>query len=181
MDIPDGYSDIPSGKTVSVVTHLQMFERPLTRPERSEASWTLRRVVEPEPASYRALFRRIGENWLWFSRLQLSDEEISAVLGNALHETYVFEAQGREEGLVELDFGNEAECDLSFFGLAPTMIGRGAGRWMMNRALEMAWSHPIRRFRLQTCPSTTPARWTSTSGPASRRTAGRSKLPMIHG
>ena len=39
MDIPDGYSDIPSGKTVSVVTHLQMFQRPPDRAERSEASW----------------------------------------------------------------------------------------------------------------------------------------------
>lgn len=151
MVIPDGYSDIPSGKTVSVVTHLQMFERPATRPERSEPSWALRRVVAPEPASYRALFRRIGENWLWFSRLQLSDEEINAVLGDALHETYVFEAQGQEEGLLELDFATEGECELSFFGLTPPMIGLGAGRWMMNRALAMAWGRPIHRMWVHTC------------------------------
>ena len=157
MDVPDGYSDIPSGKTVSVVTHLQMFQRPPMRSEHPEASWALRRVEAVDPDWYRSLFRRIGEDWLWFSRLQLSDEEICAVLGNALHETYVFEAQGREEGLMELDFGNEAECDLSFFGLAPTMIGVGAGRWMMNRALEMAWSRPIRRLRLQTCSLDHPA------------------------
>ena len=27
MNIPDGYSDIPSGKTVAVVTHLQMLQQ----------------------------------------------------------------------------------------------------------------------------------------------------------
>ena len=50
MDIPDGYSDIPSGKIVSVVTHLQMFQRPPERAERSEASWSLRKVRCPRPS-----------------------------------------------------------------------------------------------------------------------------------
>ncbi len=157
MDVPDGYSDIPSGKTVSVVTHLQMFQRPPMRPEHPEASWALRRVDDVDPDWYRSLFRRIGEDWLWFSRLQLSDEEICAVLGNALHKTYVFEAQGREEGLVELDFGTEGECEISFFGLTPPMLGKGAGRWMMNRVLEMAWSRPIRRLWVHTCSLDHPA------------------------
>ena len=151
METPDGYSDIPGGKTVSVVTHLQMFERPAARPERSEASWMLRKLDAPDPDWYRALFRRIGENWLWFSRLQLSDEELRDVFSNPLYEAYALVAEGREEGLVELDFSNEAECDLSFFGLTPPMVGRGAGRWMMNRALELAWARPIRRLWLHTC------------------------------
>ncbi|MDE2801424.1 MAG: GNAT family N-acetyltransferase [Chloroflexota bacterium] len=151
MTIPDGYSDIPSGKTVAVVTHLQMFQRPPARPERFEASWTLRKLDAPDPDWYRALFRRIGENWLWFSRLQTSDDELRGIFSNPLYEAYVFEAQGREEGLLELDFAVEGECNLSFFGLTPPMIGRGAGRWMMNRALSMAWERPIRRLWLHTC------------------------------
>ncbi len=151
MIIPDGYSDVPSGKTVSIVTHLEMLERPPVRAERSEASWSLSKVDAPDPGWYLALFRRIGEDWLWFSRLQLSDEELRGVLGSPLHETYVFEAQGQGEGLVELDFGVEGECDVSFFGLTPALVGCGAGRWMMNRAIEIAWSRPIRRLSLHTC------------------------------
>ena len=151
MDIPDGYSDIPSGKTVSVVTHLQMFQRPPARAECSEASWTLRKVDDPDIDWYRALFRRVGENWLWFSRLQMDDDELYGVLNASHCETYVFETHGREEGLAELDVGTAGECDLSFFGLTPPMVGRGAGRWMMNRMLELAWSRSIQRLRLQTC------------------------------
>lgn len=151
MDIPDGYSDVPSGKTASVVTHLEMLARAPLRPERSEASWALRKVDVTDLEWYRSLFRRIGEDWLWFSRLQLSDEELLRVLGEPLRETHVLVADGREEGLVELDFGVEGECEVSFFGLTPALIGCGAGRWMMNRALEVAWSRPIRRMSLHTC------------------------------
>ena len=95
MNIPDGYSDIPSGKTVSVVTHLQMLQKQPARPERSEASWTLRKVDVLDAGWYRSLFRRVGENWLWFSRLQMNDLELCGVLNAPLYETYVFEAQGR--------------------------------------------------------------------------------------
>ena len=81
----------------------------------------------------------------------MNDVELCGVLNAPLYETYVFEAQGHEEGLAELDFGADGECELSFFGLTPPMVGCGAGRWMMNRVLELAWSRPIRRLRVHTC------------------------------
>ena len=31
------------------------------------------------------------------------------------------------------------------------LIGSGAGRWLMNRALELAWSRPVSRFWVHTC------------------------------
>ena len=151
MDIPDGYSDIPSGKTASVVTHLQMFEPPSARAERWEGSWSLVRADASDPETYRALFRRVGEPWLWTSRLLMSDEKLRHVLSDPLYETYVFEADGQKEGLAELDFRIEGESELSFFGLTPAMVGQGAGRWMMNRVLGLAWSRPIRRLWVHTC------------------------------
>jgi GNAT superfamily N-acetyltransferase len=151
MEIPDGYSDIPNGKTASVVTHLQMLQRPPVRAERSEAGWTLREVDSSTADRYRTLFRRVGEDWLWSSRLQMSDDEIQAVLSDPLYDVYVFEAEGQEEGLMELDFRVKGDCELSFFGLTPAMVGKGAGRWMMNRVLESAWSRPVHRLWVHTC------------------------------
>ena len=151
MEIPDGYSDIPHGKTASVVTHLQMFECPPARAERAEASWTLREVDPAAVARYYALFRRVGEDWLWSSRLEMADDELRAVLSDPLYDACVFEAAGQEEGLAELDYRVEGECELTFFGLTPAVVGRGAGRWMMNRMLERAWSRPIRRLWVHTC------------------------------
>ncbi len=39
----------------------------------------------------------------------------------------------------------------------PKFVGSGAGRWMMNRAIERAWSQPIRRFWVHTCTLDHPA------------------------
>ncbi len=58
---------------------------------------------------------------------------------------------GRDEGLLELDFRVPGECELAFFGVTPALVGHGAGRWLMNRAVALAWSRPIRRFWVHTC------------------------------
>ena len=151
MDIPDGYSDVPAGKIATVVTHLELLQRPSLRPEHPQDSWILRKTDWPDLDQYRALFRRIGEDLFWFSRLQLSYDELRERFDAPFYEAYVFESAVQEEGIVELDFGVEGECQLAFFGLTPMMVGRGAGRWMMNRALEIAWSRPIRRMWVHTC------------------------------
>lgn len=35
--------------------------------------------------------------------------------------------------------------------MTPRLIGSGAGRWLMNRAIERAWSRSISRFWVHTC------------------------------
>jgi GNAT superfamily N-acetyltransferase len=37
------------------------------------------------------------------------------------------------------------------------LIGSGAARWLMNRALERAWSRPVTRFWVHTCTFDHPA------------------------
>ena len=151
MNIPNGFFDIPRGKIAAVVTYLQMCQRPTARTEPSEVPWSLQKTEFPNLKDYRALFRRIGQEWLWFSRLQLNDGELGEILNHPLYETYVFNACGDMRGLAELDFRFEGECEISFFGLTSEMIGQGAGRWMMYQALQIAWSRPIRRLWLHTC------------------------------
>ena len=41
--------------------------------------------------------------------------------------------------------------ELGFFGVAPSLVGSGAGRWLMNHAIAGAWSRPITRFWVHTC------------------------------
>ena len=154
--LPDGYSDVPPGKIAAVVTHLEMMRRP---PPRSEPGgrWTLRHVMHPDPDWFRDLYRRVGEEWLWFSRLNMSDTELRAIIQAPQVRVYALEHEGRDDGLLELDFRPEAECKLAFFGVCEKLIGTGAGRWLMNRALELAWAEPIRRFSVNTCTFDHPA------------------------
>jgi GNAT superfamily N-acetyltransferase len=145
------FSDVPAGKIAAVVTSLEMFERPAPRPERGDLALTLARVPHPELPWFRDLFRRVGEDWLWFSRLAMSDDRLAAIIHDPEVEVHVLKSGDAEAGLLELDFRIGDECELSFFGLTRPSIGTGTGRFLMNRALALAWSRPIARLWVHTC------------------------------
>ena len=156
MYIPDGYHDIPAGKLAAVVTYLEMLARTAPRPEPDEAPWTLRHVEHPTLDWYRGLYRRIGTDWLWSSRLGLSDADLSAIIGSPGVEVHALGFNGRDEGLFELDFRVAGECEIAFFGIAQAIAGSGAGRWLMTRAIARAWARPISRVWLHTCSLDSP-------------------------
>jgi GNAT superfamily N-acetyltransferase len=146
----DGYTDIPAGKIAAIITSLEMGEPVALRPELAPVNWRLRRIQHSDVDWYRMLFRHIGEEWLWFSRLQMADEKLLAIIQNPAVELYVLDAERTESGLLELDFRIAGECELAFFGVVGSLRGKGAGRWLMNRAMEIAWSRAIRRFWVHT-------------------------------
>jgi GNAT superfamily N-acetyltransferase len=149
--LPDGYIDVPAGRIAAVVTWLEMRAPAPARTEVEAPDWELKREDRADLAWYRDLFRRVGEPWLWFSRLKMPDRELAGILHDPRVEVYALWQNGRAEGLVELDFRESDACELVFFGVTPTLVGSGAGRWMMNRALELSWSRPIARFWVHTC------------------------------
>jgi GNAT superfamily N-acetyltransferase len=157
MRLSDGLFEVPAGKIAAVVTSLEMLAPPLRRPDPAAAPWTLDRVEAPQPERYRTLFRRVGAEWLWYSRLQLTDSALQAIIGDPAVEIYRLLDEGGEAGLLELDFRERGSCELSFFGVVPASIGRGAGRWLMNRALDIAWSRAIFRFWVHSCTLDHPA------------------------
>lgn len=156
MILPDGYSDVPAGKIAAIVTHLEMTELPVL-PCDPTGAWTLRRVDAPALDWFRDLYRRVGEQWLWFSRQRMPDAELAAIIQSPLVEVYVLAHEGRDEGLLELDFREAGQCELAFFGVTEKLIGSGAGRWLMNRTLELAWSQPVSRVWVHTCTFDHPA------------------------
>ena len=150
--LPFGYSPIPAGKIVNAVTCLEMLAPPPARPDPASAtSLRLDRWHQPASDEYRALYRRVGEDWMWFSRLILPEDNLRAILDDPKVEVSVLRDGDKDLGLLELDFREDGQCELAFFGLVPEAIGNGAGRFMMNRALASAWSRPITRFWVHTC------------------------------
>ncbi len=111
----------------------------------------MRRIYNPEIDWYQDLFRRIGEDMLWFSRTTLAEDSLISILENPLVEIHALHVGGIECGLLELDFRREGECELTYLGLTSDFVGTGAGRWLMSKAIDLVWSHPIRRFWLHTC------------------------------
>ncbi len=150
MILPDGYSDVPAGKIAAVVTHLEMTAPPARRDD-PPVNWSLRKTDAPALDWYRDIFRRVGEDWLWFSRARMSDAELAAILNAPGIEVYALVLDGRDEGLLELDFREPGQCELVYFGATAGLIGTGAARFLMNRALEIAWSRDLHRVWVHTC------------------------------
>ena len=147
----DGYTQLPPGKLASIATYLEMHEPPAPLRERTGAAFTLRAVRQPDLTWYRNLFRRIGEDYLWVSRLTIDDAALTAILNDPDVETYALEYEGRDEGLLEIDFRDAPTAELGFVGVTAALVGTGAGSFLMNRAMERAWARKPARVMVHTC------------------------------
>lgn len=145
--------DVPAGMVAAVVTYLEMTARPASMPA-PESPLRLERRAAVDPARYRALFRRVGGKWLWFSRLAMSDAEL---LAKTAEVHAVVDPAGAEVGLLELDFRVAGECLIRFLGLAPELAGQGHGKWLFAETLRLAWAPGVRRVRVHTCSLDHPA------------------------
>ena len=142
--------DVPPGHIAAVVTDLEMTALPADPgPVAALVRWH-----RPDLAAYRALFREVGEDWLWFSRLSLADEALAAILRDPKVELY---AGPDKESIVELNLREEGACEIGFFGLVPSLTGRGEGRRLMSAALALAWREGVCRVWLHTCTLDHPA------------------------
>jgi GNAT superfamily N-acetyltransferase len=145
----DGYTDLQAGKIANVVTFLEMRERPECK-VRPDPSLSLIRLVGGDAARYFAIYRTVGDRWLWFSRVR-DGAALPALLDHPQLEALVLRQRGSDIGLLELDRRSQGEVEIAFFGLVETEIGRGIGRWLMNEAIGRAFAQPIARLFVHTC------------------------------
>jgi GNAT superfamily N-acetyltransferase len=146
----DGFHDVPNDRIAAVVTSLQMFSRPAPRPELA-GPWQLQHLPQPDPETYRSVYRLIGDEWVWFSRIVMGDDELTSIIRHPEVEVYALKVGEKIEGMLELDFRVAGEAELAFFGVGPSLIGGGAARWLMNRAIDLVWQRPVTRFWVHTC------------------------------
>ncbi len=145
-----GLRDIPGDRVATIVTTLEMRERPRPRPLPA-SPLRLQRWAAPDPDKYRALFRRVGGPWLWFSRLAMTDSGLTAVTHDPRTQVHaVVDAGGIEVGLLELTHEQD-RCSIDYFGLVPELTGRGHGGWLMTLALALAWRPGVGSVRVATC------------------------------
>lgn len=144
------YIEVPAGKLASVITYLEM-RTPPARTFTTTLDLRLRRVHQVDPEWYRQLFRSIGEDWLWSTRLRLSDQELISILHGPATELFALEHSEKDCGLLELDRSRPPDVEISFLGLTRNMIGKGAGQFLLSEALKIAWSYRPARVTLHTC------------------------------
>lgn len=149
------YEPVPDTDLAAVVTFLEMTVRPGNGVPGSTLQ--LRRVTQPAVDQYRAMFRKVGAPWLWFSRLLMSDEQLEAIIRHPEVELYEVTAIEAVVGMLELDFREPRQCELAFIGLVPGLSGQGHGRWLLAKAVERAWREGVTRVHVHTCSLDHPA------------------------
>lgn len=150
------YEPVADGELAAVVTYLEMRSPPSGGLPSSSLS--LRRIEQPAADEYRRLFRLVGATWLWFSRLIMDDAALDAIIGDDNVELYsVEDEEGRDAGILELDFRQAGECELAFIGLVPQLSGKGHGRWLLAEAVSRAWRDGVSRVHVHTCSLDHPA------------------------
>jgi GNAT superfamily N-acetyltransferase len=134
------------------VTYLDMQAQPtLARVHPPAGKLALMRAEACSPSYYRYLYNTVGEPWLWYVRREWDDAELSALLEKPSTEIFVLYVGGVPSGFFELDAGKPRETELSYFGLIPDFIGRGLGFFLLQQAIDRAWSRPIERLSVHTC------------------------------
>ena len=146
-------SAVPAGHVAAVVTYLEM-DTPPAAASPPASPLRLERWGQVDPDRYRALFRRVGSRWLWFSRLAMDDRELQAKVAE-VHR--VVGPDGDDAGFIELDFRDAGLCTIRFLGLVPELAGRGHGRWLFAETLRLAWAPGVRMVRVHTCSLDHPA------------------------
>ncbi len=134
--------EVPAGALAEVVTYLEMCAPPAGSPygASGHAPWRLERRDPPDVDWYLALYREIGEEWLWHSRLALPRAALARMLAAADVEIYALTRDSRDVGLAELNFAEPGAVEIAFFGVGASEIGSGAARWLMAATLARAWA-----------------------------------------
>lgn len=147
-----GFQDVGPGFLATIVTHLEMRSPPdRVHPPEFPEGLSLQRVPSPEIDWYRALFRQVGTDWLWTSRLEMPDADLAAILSDPDVAVWSLVQGGRDVALLELDFRQDGACELAFLGVTAGLTGKGLGGTLMAHALAEAWSRPISRLHVHTC------------------------------
>src|SRR5690349_20629697 len=150
------YESVPDGELAAVVTYLEMRSPPDLDAPSSPLS--LKRIEVPQPQHYLELFQLVGAPWLWFARLVMDDAHLATIIQHPRVELdVVVDESGREVGMLELDFREPNECELSFVGLVPELSGKGHGKWLLAEAVRRAWREGVGRVHVHTCSHDHPA------------------------
>jgi len=136
------------------ITYLEMRKppaRPPAHPPTLREKIALLRAERPTVGFYRYLYCAVGGPWRWYERNALSDDELAAIVQDESVEIYVLYVAGAPAGYAEIDFRRMPDIELAYFGLIEDYIGRGLGRYMLDWAVDTAWTRSPERLWVHTC------------------------------
>ncbi len=134
------------------ITYLEMLERPAGRRVPAPLDkLALMRAENCTVSFYRYLYDTVGEPWLWFERRTHRRRGARRARSTSRRsKSSCSMSRGVPAGFSSSTPRPRARPKLCYFGLIPDFIGRRLGPYLLQAAIDRAWSRPIDRFWLHT-------------------------------
>ena len=144
------------GTLTFITTYLEMYSRPSNLVLTPSAGVEIRYVENPTIELYRHLYNTAGQDWLWYMRRQMSDEELGSIIFDKLDEIYLLNVEGELAGYVEIDRRFPPDIEIAYLGIFPKFIGMGLGKYLLNWSIDRSWSYKPKRVWIHTCTLDSP-------------------------
>ena len=109
--------------------------------------------VLPKPIDvneYRKYYYGVGEKYFWLDRMVMPDEELFEKINADNIEIFLFYVNKEVAGYIEF-VKEEKYVEILYFGLMPTFIGKGFGKYFLEWVIAKAWSYQPEWIQLNTC------------------------------
>ena len=141
-----------------VRTYLEMTSPGELRPETLDGPAPLiERLEHCSVPLFRSLYRQVGEAYRWTDRLRWSDDTVREHLATPGVSLWLMSWEEAPAGYFELREHADGSVEIAYFGLLPDFVGRGWGKHLLTRAVEVAWQLGATRVWLHTCTLDHPA------------------------
>ena len=97
------------------------------------------------------LFAGVGLPWRWYSRLKWPVAEWENYFAAKKVKTFLGFYGKKLTGYYELEFQENNNVEIKFFGVLPSYMGKGIGRLLLSHAIKSSIDNGAKRIWLHTC------------------------------
>lgn len=140
-------------KIPTTVTYLEITDGSFERKKTVvSGSHFIEKITKPSYEFYIYLYDRAGATYNWTARKLMPKEELLKSIHDEQVEIFALIYEGKIAGYVELDFREEAQAEVAYFGIFPEFQGLRLGPLLLNWATDYAWSKQgFKRLWVHTC------------------------------
>jgi ribosomal protein S18 acetylase RimI-like enzyme len=99
---------------------------------------------------YREIYVKVGSPWGWSSRKNWDNSQILTILSSDNCEVQILCSGNELIGFFEIEMQSIRQAYMKYFGLIPSAIGAGYGRYLMQGAIACAAQRGISDLTLTT-------------------------------
>jgi ribosomal protein S18 acetylase RimI-like enzyme len=109
------------------------------------------------PSEYLSLYRLVGEQAKWDTRLKLAPGQLASLLASPASHVFILRHEAVSIGLCEFEIAAIGHAELQHFGLAPSFHGKGLGIAFLENAMIALFNSGTTRIWLHTDEWDSPA------------------------